>query len=263
MMISLIRSDAFGPLDQRPDRRRRGRGAGSAARTRRALRVDRGHPSKCGARAPPRRLCRIHSLHVPVRAPPRDPTALTTAPRYADAPTSSADGVLTTAGCSPRRGAHHDAPTSSADGVLTTAGCSPRRPNLFSGWGAHHGGVLTTTPQPLQRMGCGLRARKECSPRRLARFPTGPRRRERELLLGAPSSSSGADGAAPRRELPDHLHASAHHGAALEPRRELPDHLDAALTTALTDAEARAIRQMATGTYLLLSKRGDDHLMVT
>jgi hypothetical protein len=130
-------------------------------------------------------------------------------------------------------------------------------------------------------MGCGLRARKECSPRRLARFPTGPRRREREQLLGAPSSSSGADGAAPRRELPDHLHASAHHGAALEPRRELPDHLDAALTTALTDAEARAIRQMATlttaltdaearairqmatGTYLLLSKRGDDHLMVT
>ena len=92
-------------------------------------------------------------------------------------------------------------------------------------------------------MGCGLRARKECSPRRLARFPTGPRHREREQLLGAPSSSSGADGAAPRRELPDHL--------------------DAALTTALTDAEARAIRQMATGTYLLLSKRGDDHLMVT
>jgi hypothetical protein len=115
-------------------------------------------------------------------------------------------------------------------------------------------------------MGSGLRARKECSPRRLARFPTGPRRREREQLLGAPSSSSGADGAAPRRELPDHLHASAHHGAdgaALEPRRELPDHLDATLTTALTDAEARAIRQMATGTYLLLSKRGDDHLMVT
>ena len=131
----------------------------------------------------------------------------------------------------------------------------------------------TLTPQPLQRAGC--------SPRRLARLPTGPRRREREQLLGAPSSSSGADGAAPRRELPDHLHASAHHGAALEPRRELPDHLDAALTTALTDAEARAIRQMATlttaltdaearairqmatGTYLLLSKRGDDHLMVT
>jgi hypothetical protein len=139
---------------------------------------------------------------------------------------------------------------------LQRMGCSARR-------GAHHGGVLTTTPQPLQRMGCGLRARKECSPRRLARFPTGPRRREREQLLGAPSSSSGADGAAPRRELPDHLHASAHHGAALEPRRELPDHLDAALTTALTDAEARAIRQMATGTYLLLSKRGDDHLMVT
>ena len=131
----------------------------------------------------------------------------------------------------------------------------------------------TLTLRPLQRAGC--------SPRRLARFPTGPRRREREQLLGAPSSSSGADGAAPRRELPDHLHASAHHGAALEPRRELPDHLDAALTTALTDAEARAIRQMATlttaltdaearairqmatGTYLLLSKRGDDHLMVT
>ena len=142
----------------------------------------------------------------------------------------------------------------------------------------------TLTPQPLQRTGCGLRARKECSPRRLARFPTDPRRREREQLLGAPSSSSGADGAAPRRELPDHLHASAHHGAdgaALEPRRELPDHLHATLTTALTDAEARAIRQMATlttaltdaearairqmatGTYLLLSKRGDDHLMVT
>ena len=143
---------------------------------------------------------------------------------------------------------------------LQRAGCSLRR-------GAHHGVVLTTTLQPLQRMGCGLRARKECSPRRLARFPTGPRRREREQLLGAPSSSSGADGAAPRRELPDHLHASAHHGAALEPRRELPDHLDAALTTvlttALTDAEARAIRLMATGTYLLLSKRGYDHLMVT
>ena len=141
---------------------------------------------------------------------------------------------------------------------LQRAGCSLRR-------GAHHGVVLTTTPQPLQRAGCGLRARKECSPRRLARFPTGPRRREREQLLGAPSSSSGADGAAPRRELPDHLHAAlttalttAFTDAEARAIRQM-----ATLTTALTDAEARAIRQMATGTYLLLSKRGDDHLMVT
>jgi hypothetical protein len=119
----------------------------------------------------------------------------------------------------------------------------------------------TLTPQPLQRMGCGLRARKECSPRRLARFPTGPRRREREQLLGAPSSSSGADGAAPRRELPDHLDAAL--TTALTDAEARAIRQMATLTTALTDAEARAIRQMATGTYLLLSKRGDDHLMVT
>jgi hypothetical protein len=110
-------------------------------------------------------------------------------------------------------------------------------------------------------MGCGLRARKECSPRRLARFPTGPRRREREQLLVAPLSSSGADGAAPRREQPDHLHAAL--TTALTDAEARAIRQMATLTTALTDAEARAIRQMATGTYLLLSKRGDDHLMVT
>ncbi len=137
---------------------------------------------------------------------------------------------------------------------LQRAGCSLRR-------GAHHGVVLTTTPQPLQRAGCGLRARKECSSRRLARFPTGPRRREREQLLGAPSSSSGADGAAPRRELPDHLDTAL--TTALTDAEARAIRQMATLTTALTDAEARAIRQMATGTYLLLSKRGDDHLMVT
>ena len=111
----------------------------------------------------------------------------------------------------------------------------------------------TLTPQPLQRAGC--------SPRRLARFPTGPRRREREQLLGAPSSSSGADGAAPRRELPDHLDTAL--TTALTDAEARAIRQMATLTTALTDAEARAIRQMATGTYLLLSKRGDDHLMVT
>ena len=99
--------------------------------------------------------------------------------------------------------------------------------------------------QLLEQTGGGVQSwtRKGCSPRRDPRFPTGPRLREREQLLGATCSSSGADGAAPlRRELPGHLHAIAHHGAALD--------------AALTDVEARAIRQMATGTYLLLSKRG-------
>ena len=115
----------------------------------------------------------------------------------------------------------------------------------------------TLTLRPLQRAGC--------SPRRLARLPTGPRRREREQLLGAPSSSSGADGAAPRRELPDHLDAALTTvlTTALTDAEARAIRQMATLTTALTDAEARAIRQMATGTYLLLSKRGDDHLMVT
>ena len=106
-MISLIRSDAFGPLNQRPDCRRCGRGAGGPTRARRALRVDRGHPSECGTHAAPPWLGSVQPLHVPVRAPPRDSTALTTAPRYADAPTPRADG----GGCSPGRGrgAHHGA----------------------------------------------------------------------------------------------------------------------------------------------------------